>query len=75
VKPSPALSSPLLSWRRLAAGPTDQQVHLKEGQHIITVMFDFNPDKHDPEPWNKMTRLAQIDFMGTPTAWQFRSTA
>jgi hypothetical protein len=38
-------------------------------------MFDFNPDKHDPEPWNKMTRLAQIDFMGTPTAWQFRSTA
>ena len=54
---------------------TDQQVHLKEGQHIITVMFDFNPDTHDPEPWNKMTRLAQIDFMGTPTAWQFRSTA
>ena len=29
-------------------------------------MFDFNPDKHDPEPWAKMTRLAPIDFIGTP---------
>src|SRR5450432_677563 len=32
---------------------TDQRVPLREGQHIITVMFDFNPDKHDPEPWAK----------------------
>ena len=45
---------------------TDQRVHLREGQHLITVMFDFNPDKHDPEPWSKMTRLAPIDFIGTP---------
>jgi hypothetical protein len=45
---------------------TDQRVHLKEGQHVITVMFDFNPDKHDPEPWDKMTRLAPVDFIGTP---------
>ena len=45
---------------------TDQQVQLREGQHVITVMFDFNPDKHDPEPWAKMTRLAPIDFIGTP---------
>ena len=45
---------------------TDQRVHLKEGQHVVTVMFDFNPDKHDPEPWAKMTRLAPIDFIGTP---------
>lgn len=33
---------------------------------VITVVFDFNPDKHDPEPWNKMTRLAPVDFIGTP---------
>jgi hypothetical protein len=45
---------------------TDQRVHLKDGQHIITVVFDFNPDKHDPEPWDKMTRLAPVDFIGTP---------
>ena len=45
---------------------TDQQIHLREGQHIITVMFDYNPDKHDPEPWSKMTRLAPIEFIGTP---------
>jgi hypothetical protein len=45
---------------------TDQRVHLKEGQHVITVMFDFNPDKHDPEPWDKMTRLAPVAFIGTP---------
>jgi hypothetical protein len=45
---------------------TDQQIHLREGQHVITVMFDFNPDKHDPEPWAKMTRLAPVDFIGTP---------
>jgi hypothetical protein len=29
-------------------------------------MFDFNPDKHDPEPWAKMTRLAPVDFIGMP---------
>jgi hypothetical protein len=29
-------------------------------------MFDFNPDTHDPVPWAKMTRLAPIDFTGTP---------
>src|ERR1017187_9230921 len=45
---------------------TDQQVHLREGQHIVTVMFNYNPDKHDPDPWSKMTRLAPIDFIGTP---------
>jgi hypothetical protein len=45
---------------------TDQRVNLKEGQHVITVMFDLNPDKHDPEPWAKMTRLAPVDFIGTP---------
>jgi hypothetical protein len=45
---------------------TDQCVHLKEGQHAITLMFDFNPDKHDPEPWTKMTRLAPVEFIGTP---------
>src|ERR1039458_6552671 len=44
----------------------DQQVHLLEGQHAITVMFEFNPDKHDPDPWSKMTRLAPIQFVGTP---------
>ena len=45
---------------------TDQRVHLKDGQHIITVVFDFNPDKHDPEPWAKMVRLAPVDFLGSP---------
>ena len=35
---------------------TDKRVHLKEGPHIITVMFDFNPGKHDLEPWIRMTR-------------------
>ena len=44
---------------------TDQRVHLKDGQHIIPVVFDFNPDKHDPDPWDKMTRLAPVDFIGT----------
>ena len=28
-------------------------------------MFDYNPDKHDPDPWPKMTRLAPIEFIGT----------
>ena len=45
---------------------TEQRVHLREGQHAITVMFNYNPDKHDPDPWPKMTRLAPIDFIGTP---------
>ena len=44
---------------------TDQQVHLRDGQHVVTVMFDYNPDKHDPDPWPKMTRLAPIEFIGT----------
>jgi hypothetical protein len=45
---------------------TDQRVHLRDGHHVITVMFEFNPDKHDPAPWTKMTRLAPIEFIGTP---------
>ncbi len=45
---------------------TDQRVHLKEGQHLITLMFEFNPDKHDPEPWDKMTPIAPVQFIGTP---------
>jgi hypothetical protein len=45
---------------------TDQRVHLREGQHVITVMFYWNPEKQDPEPWSKMTRLAPVEFIGTP---------
>lgn len=45
---------------------TDQKVHLKEGQHVITVMFEFNPDKADPEPWVKLIPIAPVAFIGTP---------